>query len=200
MPAGFVKWAKKQLTPKHDWRSELSHAFRSAITVTNDRLDYTYTRMSRRASVMQDVILPGMWSPRPNVAIVADTSGSVSDTQLDMAVAEMEGILQGLVGSCSVHVIACDAAVHSSVRVMKADDVVLAGRGGTDMRVGLAHAEQLEPKPDVLVVITDFETSWPATRPDMEEIILVDVGNSDDRYKTSAKWEHTYIKIPPDFE
>ena len=65
-----------------------------------------------------------------------------------------------------VTVLSCDAAVHTVARVRRARDVRLGGGGGTDMRVGLAAAAELRPRPDLVVVLTDGYTPWPERPPD----------------------------------
>jgi predicted metal-dependent peptidase len=44
------------------------------------------------------------------------------------------------------------------------------GGGGTDMRVPLAHATQFEP--EVVILITDGYTPWPAREPDYPLIVV----------------------------
>jgi predicted metal-dependent peptidase len=58
-------------------------------------------------------------------------------------------------------VLACDADVHAASRVTSAQQVTLAGGGGTDMRVGIARALELPDRPGVVIVITDGYTPWP---------------------------------------
>jgi predicted metal-dependent peptidase len=98
--------------------------------------------------------------------MVVDTSGSVDDRLLGQALGEVDGALRALgVAGTSIAVYACDAAVHTVSRVRRARDTRLAGGGGTDMRVGIRHAAEQRPRPDVLVVFTDGWTPWPAEPP-----------------------------------
>ncbi|MEU9379422.1 VWA-like domain-containing protein [Streptomyces sp. NPDC048255] len=64
-----------------------------------------------------------------------------------------------------VAVLACDADVHAVTRVTGAEQVTLAGGGGTDLRVGIPAALALPDRPDVVVVLTDGFTPWPAESP-----------------------------------
>ncbi len=50
-------------------------------------------------------------------------------------------------------------------RVARADQVRLAGGGGTDMGAGIEAAARLRPRPDVVVVLTDGMTPWPDEPP-----------------------------------
>ena len=52
------------------------------------------------------------------------------------------------------------------------------GRGGTNMCVGIEHALRRRNRADVLIVMTDGETVWPAERTPVPVIALI-VGNPD---------------------
>jgi hypothetical protein len=58
-------------------------------------------------------------------------------------------------------VLACDADVHAVSRVTSAQQVTLAGGGGTDMRTGIERALALPERPGIVIVITDGFTPWP---------------------------------------
>ncbi len=77
----------------------------------------------------------------------------------------MRGVLQATCSSVGARVLSVDAAVQSSQRVTRVDQVALAGGGGTDLRVGFEAVERLRPRPTVLVVVTDGQTPWPAQPP-----------------------------------
>jgi predicted metal-dependent peptidase len=64
-----------------------------------------------------------------------------------------------------VAVYACDSAVAEVQRVWRAKDAKLIGGGGTDMRVGIKAAATATPKPQLIVVLTDGYTPWPAHPP-----------------------------------
>ena len=85
--------------------------------------------------------MPTLVRPIPDVAIVCDTSGSMTGDLLGRALAEVEGLLQrvGLRGT-NVRVLSCDAEVHSVKRVSRASQVELLGGGGTDMGEGIRQA------------------------------------------------------------
>jgi predicted metal-dependent peptidase len=51
--------------------------------------------------------------------------------------------------------------VHAVSRVTSADQVQLAGGGGTDMRVGIDRARAAPDPPNIIVVLTDGMTPWP---------------------------------------
>ncbi len=178
VPAHWVRWAEEKLRPRVDWRRELAAAIRRAIYDVAGSVDYSYRRPSRRQGQVGNgkVLLPSMRKPVPNVAIVVDTSGSVSDEMLSQALAEIRGVLKAVGQGEGAHVLSCDAAVHSCRRVFRPDQIQLAGGGGTDMGVGIAAAVKLRPRPDVVIVITDGYTPWPDTPPAGVRVVVALLG------------------------
>jgi predicted metal-dependent peptidase len=173
-PGDAWRWTQEILEPKVPWQPLLSAAVRRAVAWTNGHTHYTYTRRSRRQSALPSFVLPGTRRPVPNVAAVIDTSGSVDDTLLGQALGEVEGALNGLgVAGANLTLLACDAAVHTVTRVRSAKDAKLAGGGGTDLTVGIQHASDLRPKPDVIIVLTDGYTPWPTVPPPGTALIAV---------------------------
>ncbi len=179
VPGHLARWAEKKLSPGVDWRRELASAIRHAVADVAGPADYSYRRPSRRqGAVGNGVILPALRQPAPEVALVIDTSGSVSDEMLSQALAEIAGVLRA-VGQHGVHVLAVDAAVQSSRRVFSASQVQLAGGGGTNMGAGISAAEKLRPRPEVCIIITDGYTPWPAERPRGMRVIVALLDNPD---------------------
>jgi len=120
-------------------------------------------RPSRRAAARPDVLLPSLVRPDGPVAVVVDTSGSMSAEDLAQVLAELRGVIRA--SGRAVSVIACDAAVQEVAAVTRAEAVPLRGGGGTDMGEALAEAARLRPRPVLVVVLTDGYTPWPARRP-----------------------------------
>lgn len=166
VPGGWLRWAETVLPSKTDWRRVLAAEIRAGIARTAGMVDYSYRRPSRRADGAFPVILPALERPLPDVAIVCDTSGSMSAGQLGQALIEIEALLEraGL-RQANVRVLACDADVHVVRRVSRASQVELLGGGGTDMGEGIRRASLLRPRPSVVVVLTDGFTPWPDTPP-----------------------------------
>ena len=165
-PGEALRWASTVLEPVVRWQDVLSAAVRRAAGWANGFSEYTYTRPSRRQAAVRHVVLPATRRPLPSVAIVVDTSGSVDDGMLGQALGEVDGAIAGLgVPGHQVSVVACDAAVGATSSVRRAADVRLTGGGGTDMRAGIAAAQGLRPRPDVVVVLTDGYTPWPERPP-----------------------------------
>jgi len=189
-PAGWQRWAEGLLEPSVNWRRQLAAQVRRGAADVTGRVDFTYRRPSRRASAVPDVILPSLRQPLPQVALVIDTSGSMSDSMLGQALGEVTGVLRSLgVARRNLRVIACDAQAYDAQRVRDVKAIRLGGGGGTDMGAGLDAAAALRPRPDLIVVLTDGFTPW---RPAPPPGIRVVVGLMDGR-GTTPDWAETVL-------
>ena len=143
--------------------------------------DYTYRRPGRRR--IPHVVTPALQRPLLTVAVVVDTSGSMGQSEVNAALADVKGVIRAAgIGVQRLVVLACDAAVGATSRVRRVEDVQLVGGGGTDMRVGIAAAEASRPHPDVIVVFTDGCTPWP-DRPARARLVVAIIG-------TEARADH----------
>jgi predicted metal-dependent peptidase len=176
VPAGLLRWAQEILSPKIDWRVLLRAELRRAVAEVAGAVDYSYRRPSRRSSVAGQVVLPALRRPVPQVAVVCDTSGSMTADLLAMVLAEVEGLLRALGLARQLRVLACDTAAGPAQRVNTARQVQLVGGGGTNMGAGIAAAAALRPRPAVTVVLTDGYTPWPADPPKGMRIVVGLIG------------------------
>lgn len=168
VPAGWVRWAETLVPSSVDWRRVLAAEIRRAVAAVAGAVDYTYRRPSRRTPgrELPRPVLPALHRPVPSVAVVADTSGSMGETELAQVLAEIDALLRraGL-ASARLPVLAVDAEVQAVRRVATAAQVSLAGGGGTDMAAGIEAAAALRPRADVVIVLTDGYTPWPDAAP-----------------------------------
>ncbi|MEU4641503.1 VWA-like domain-containing protein [Micromonospora sp. NPDC023814] len=172
VPQGWRRWAEKALHPPQPWRELLGAAVRSAASAAGAGEDYTYGRPSRRSAGVPGAILPSLRRRPPRVCVVIDTSGSVSDAELGSALLEVTAISHAVGGRRDlVSVLPCDAAAQVVHPLCRAEDIPLLGGGGTDLRTGFARALRARPRPDVVVVLTDGQTPWPATRPPCRTVV-----------------------------
>jgi hypothetical protein len=173
VPEGWQRWADDVLSPVVNWRRQLAAAVRRGVADVAGRVDFTYRRPSRRAAATPDVVLPSLRQPLPQVAMVLDTSGSMSDGMLAQALGEVGGVLRSLgLGRRNLRVICCDAQAYGHQRVLDAREVRLLGGGGTDMGAGLTAAAGLRPRPDLVIVLTDGHTPWPRRAPDGMRVVV----------------------------
>lgn len=188
LPGDWGRWVSTILDPVVDWRNVLHAAVRRGLGWANGHTDYTYTRISRRQAAAGPVILPALRRPVPRVGIVVDTSGSVDDGLLAQALGEIDGVLAALgVADPQVTVLAVDAAVHAVTTVRRADAVSLAGGGGTDMALGIQAAQEIRPRVEVIIVLTDGHTGWPG-HPAAMPVIAVLIGRSRADLPRTPEW------------
>jgi predicted metal-dependent peptidase len=177
VPAGLRRWARELLSPRIDWRRVLAAELRRAVADTAGAADYSYRQPSRRAAAVPSVVLPALRRPVPGIAVVCDTSGSMSDELLAMALTEVERLLRSLGLARQLRVLACDAAAQPAQRVTSARQVTLTGGGGTNMGAGIRSAYALRPRPAVCVVLTDGHTPWPTAAPKGMRVVAALLGS-----------------------
>jgi predicted metal-dependent peptidase len=198
VPAGLLRWAESVLPSRVDWRRVLAAEIRRAVAAVAGAVDYSYRRPSRRAAVVRPAVLPSLVRPVPEVAVVCDTSGSMDDTLLARALAEIEGLLtRAGLRSVRLRVLAVDTAVHAVRRVSSARQVELLGSGGTDMGVGIDAAARLTPRPTVVVVLTDGYTPWPDRPPRGIRVVVGLLESAGEEPPDPPAWART-VRIPPD--
>jgi len=196
VPAGLIRWATVLLEPQVDWRRALAAEVRKAVADITGAVDYSYRRPSRRATVSGDVVLPALRRPVPEVAVVCDTSGSMTDDLLAASLAEVEGLLRALGLARQLRVIACDTAAAAAQRVTSARRVELTGGGGTDMGAGIAAAAALRPRPAITVVLTDGLTPWPDAPPRGMKVVVGLLGSGPgDELPQPPAWARA-IRVP----
>lgn len=175
VPAWMKRWAELQLSSKIPWHKVLDRWVRQAIGHTLGYSDYDFRVPSRRAA-LAGLILPGLVKPVPRIAVVLDTSGSMSRHQVSLALAEVGGVLRAMGMMEGVWVLATDAEAHTCQRVFSARQVELVGGGGTVLESGIARAMKLRPRPEVVIVISDCHNYWEDAKPARARIVVVRVG------------------------
>lgn len=153
LPGGLERLIRDVLHPKIDWQ-ELLERFIS----DRARDDYSWTPPNKRFLYL-DVILPSLSHQKlPEVVLVLDTSGSVSEPEMDQFVAEVSGILEAF--DTTIHVVYCDSQVVGDERFERQDlplEISPMGGGGTDYRPAFDWVEQAGLDPACLLYLTDME-------------------------------------------
>lgn len=158
MPGCISRWADRELRPPTiPWTRELASSARASLQLASGATYRSWRKLNRRSA--GDLLFPGMRNPVPNLALVIDVSGSMSDKNIQDAISEGQGVIREL-SNTPVPVLATDAAVHVCKKMCDMRRMPLVGGGGTDMRVGIAAAASLRPRPNVIVVFTDGYTGW----------------------------------------
>jgi len=181
VPAGLRRWADQVLHPQVKWTKELASVIRRAMIEVAGKQDRTFKRPSRVSGALGGkIVLPGWKAYFPNVAMVQDTSGSMSGDDLAKSMAEAKGVLQALGGNgFGVTFIDVDCAVGSKKRISSIKQVNLSGGGGTDMGIGIQAAIDTKPRVDVCIVLTDGDTPWPSVPPPFKTIVVLTSGQRD---------------------
>jgi len=173
------------LKPRVSWKKKLAMVLRQTLGNVMGRTDYTLTRISRREHTIKtkdfSPRLPAMRGPLPpNVAVIIDTSPSITDRNINDALTEVIGIVRAVGASRKVAVIPCSYNAYGVqyVRTPKQVEYIrLDGDEGTDLTKGFTAAMNLKQKPEIIVVITDGETPWPDHKPKGVRLVLVLLNN-----------------------
>ncbi len=193
VPGHWVSWADHYLEPAYvPWDQLLMSELRWALADIAGMILHSYERPSRRQAAYGNVLMPARRQPVPRVAVVGDTSMSMNEKH-DLAL--VRGVVTDICRAVGADVtfLATDTQVHTQQSAFDGMEVELAGRGGTNMAEGIRHAsEEIVPPVDIIVVVTDGETPWPAKAPPQKVIVcLVSDGS-----KPPPSWATTILVDP----
>ena len=181
VPGGWARWAEGQLRPAQiPWRQKLARAVRGAVAYRPGAVDLHYTRPSRRQAGIGFgpgcPVLPALRAPVPQVAVVADTSGSMGEQEMVDAMSETRGVLAA--AGANVVFCACDADVHAlkPVRTWQEAAAMLKGGGGTSFIPAFEALEKINPRPNVIIFVTDGMGPAPKVAPAWSKVIWLLVG------------------------
>ena len=161
MPAGLARLAKDILHPKRDVVSLLMAECRYAVAHIPGFGSQTWTRPKRRTWT-DAPILPSPIKPIPRVLAIIDTSGSMADSDLNLALGCVAQVIRRLPDPSGVEVWTGDMRLETCQRITKPEQVKLVGGGGTDMGALIVHAASQRPIPNAILICTDGWTGWPA--------------------------------------
>jgi len=186
--SGDRRWAEATLRSTVDWRSLLRAGIGSSGRGSGSS-HWTFRRPSRRRRLGPGVILPSTFSPQQHIALVVDTSASMSDHDLALVAAEADAICRSVPGS-KVRLVSCDVVATDEGDLRSGRPLRLTGGGGTDMVVGIELALQGRPSASVIVVATDGYTSWPDDLPVGRTFIALLVGKD---APAPPEWVHSIV-------
>ena len=157
------------LQPQLPWRMLLAHYMTRA-----SRNDYSFAHPSRREG---SAILPGLRSQHIDLLVVLDTSGSISDDEMQEFLSEVNAI-KGQVGArITLH--SCDEklAPEGPWIFDPWEEIKLPGKlpggGGTRFTPVFEWAEWQDRAPDLLVYFTDAKGEFPKSEPSYPVLWLV---------------------------
>lgn len=164
MTGNLARIINEILDPAVPWQS-LLRDYMTRVTLDNE----SWQRRNRR---FDDIYLPARHNLRMGeIVVIGDTSGSITEQELDQVAAEVRAISDQM-NPERIRMLWADTKVKKEEVFEPGDELVFGpvGRGGTDMRVPLAYAEQYEPQ--VTILITDGETPWPDAEPPYPLIVV----------------------------
>ena len=153
LPGDLARLVDEVLRPKADWREILRR-----FVEMSAKQEYRWTPPNRRF-VHQGVYLPSCRSEQmPPVAIAIDTSGSVSQSEMNQFAAEITSILEDCMPE-EIHVLYCDSRLRNAETFSPHDlpiELHPRGGGGTDFRPPFAWLDEAEIDPVCVVYLTDL--------------------------------------------
>lgn len=171
--------------PQVDWKRTLrlfaSSGYRTEVVATN-------RRMSKRFGTF-----PGIRIRRKQrLAVVIDTSGSISDAVLEVFFREIHGIWRN---DAEVIVIECDAKVHRTYPYKGETPTAPKGGGGTQFDPALRWVREPRNGPfDACIYLTDGEAPDPAVRPRCPMLWVVTADGDADHLREHGR----VIQLPAD--
>jgi len=153
MPAGMERVIVGHLKPKVNWLQALRQRLRFGASRKASR-DITWSVPNRRF-LNAGYIFPSSVGPdQPKIAFAIDTSGSMSESDLKQAIAELEDIRKQF--NAQVYFLDCDAGVYQSRWISPYEPLPsLQGGGGTDFAPVFKHLIENRIQPDYCVMFTD---------------------------------------------
>tara|TARA_Y100000588_G_scaffold66469_1_gene66896 strand:+ start:1510 stop:2760 length:1251 start_codon:yes stop_codon:yes gene_type:complete len=152
VPKGVERLIKNITEPKMDWRSLLDQHITSVV-----KSDYSFMRPSRKGWSV-DAVLPGLQpEPAVDVCVAIDTSGSISDKQLQTFLAEVKGIMDSF-QDYKIHIWSFDTDVHNPEVFTPDKDITdykPGGFGGTEFTANWEWMKEEGIQPKKLIVFTD---------------------------------------------
>jgi hypothetical protein len=162
MPGDMLRWVEEFLAPPAvDWVTKLRNKVADPLVRKAGVQDYTWNKLPKH-NLGTGIIMPRTTGYElGKVGIFVDTSGSMSQRDLAIALNEVRAMLS----SYKVIGYSVDVGVHEIGPVHSSDQFAtrLYGGGGTDMSNAIYRA--IEDKLEMAVVLTDGETPWPGQNP-----------------------------------
>lgn len=162
MPAGLDRLITDLLTPKVSWKEILWQFVQEAA-----QEDYSFLKPNRKY-ISGGVFLPSLHSESAlDIVVAVDTSGSISESDLNQAASEIAEIQSAL--DATIHVVYVDAGLAGAQEFLPGDEIKLEvrGGGGTDFRPAFDWIEEKQLDIACLIYLTDgYCSSFPKQEPE----------------------------------
>ena len=190
-PAGFERCFQELHKPQVNWRTLLRKTISSFLPY-----DYTYKRPNRKYSC-HDIYMPSIYGESIRVICSIDTSGSISQGDLESYLSEMIGIAKSF-SNVEFHVLTHDTQVHDDLpiyngHVNKIKQLKIHGGGGTTHIPLYEHIEKNKRKwnTNLLISFTDGYSEYPERRPKVETIFVLSGGHCPK--ENIPSWAHRVV-------
>lgn len=164
MPGELLRQIEDLVHPAVNWTELLRPLMRAVV-----KNDESWSHRNRR---FQNIYLPSRHSPAiGRIVVIGDTSGSITNDDLKLIGGSICDIAEEVQPE-EIHMLWADTRVAGEQVFDRGDTIKLEpkGGGGTDMRVPLARAAELDP--EIVVLISDGHTPWPDVAPDFPLVVV----------------------------
>lgn len=162
LPAGLDRLVSDLLAPKVSWREIL---WQFVQEIAQD--DYSFMKPNRKYT-SGGVFLPSLYSETTlDIAVAVDTSGSISQDDLNQAASEIGEIQNSI--DATIHVVYVDAELANAQEFLPGDELKLEakGGGGTDFVPAFEWVEEKQLDIACLIYLTDgYCSSFPEVEPE----------------------------------
>jgi len=175
LPASLRRFVGEIIEPKVSWQDRIKSQMQRRLGMDGHDFTRLDEQLLNRPSPDEPICFPAETAfGCGHIVIGNDTSGSMTQKEIDIEYAEMAGIIADL-NPRMVTVLWCDAKVGrhdtleepedlASYRVLIAEEGVKGG-GGTDFRPVFAEIEKMNEPVDMLVYFTDGLGTFPKEAP-----------------------------------
>lgn len=171
-----------------DWRRLLMEY------IMNTNKDYNWMRPNKR-QLWRNLITPALRrGDRLEVVVAVDTSGSMSQEELEDIVGDVSAICR-VAEEYIIHVILCDCVIQGHIELMDRrpmESLRIVGGGGTSFEPVFRYIDEKDIKPRVLLYFTDLLAPFPSQKPDYPVIWV-------SRNATASKPPFGELVIVPEF-
>lgn len=169
MGGALARLVDHLLQPQLPWRMLLA---RYMTSIARD--DYNYSRPSRREG---SAILPSLRSSHVDVVVVLDTSGSISQDEMEEFLSEVDAIKGQVSARITLHACDSELSANGPWEYEAWDEFELPdninGGGGTSFLPVFEWLQREGRAPDLLVYFTDAVGRFPKQEPNFPVIWLV---------------------------
>jgi len=159
LPAHLEELVGDILQPKLNWKAILRDMITSCA-----KSDYRLFPCNKK-HLWRGIYLPGITGEEIRIAVAVDSSGSISDTEIQEFLSEIKGICDSY-DDYTIYLYVCDAQIHQTFELHPFEELpkTVQGRGGTSFVPPIKEAEKLDGISS-LVYFTDLYGDFPKEPP-----------------------------------